>query len=189
MKLRSHKSVEYDLRHLGDNVCVGILSDSHGWIDPQIAKVLSGADVLLHAGDLCGDAVLEQLNRLTTQLVAVAGNNDHYLMSADNVEKLPLQARIRLPGGMVVLEHGHQLNGFPHPALVRRTHPEARMIVFGHSHQLLIDQNQQPWVVNPGASGAERVGLGASCIVLRIKGSQWLLEPYQVSESWQRESA
>ena len=58
-----------------DHVTVGILSDSHGFLDPRIAEAVNQCDYIVHAGDIFNAQVLEQL-KPKKKLVAVAGNND-----------------------------------------------------------------------------------------------------------------
>jgi predicted phosphodiesterase len=62
---------------------------------------------------------------------------------------------------------------------LRQRHPDARLIVYGHSHRLCCDLDAQPWVVNPGAAGRARTFGGASCLVLRIQDNGWHIEAYR----------
>ena len=163
-------------------VRVAIISDTHGYIDPHVVEVIRRCDQVIHAGDICGAHVLEQLHQLTSQVTAVAGNNDASglwpLEETHVVNALPKIARLQLPGGELVVEHGHR-HGMQQPdhASLRHTHAQARVIVYGHTHRMLVDKEHTPWVINPGAAGATRTRGGASCLILTASASkEWDVE-------------
>ena len=54
---------------------VGLISDTHGLLRPQVLDFLRGSDLILHAGDLCDTALLDELARIAP-VTAVRGNND-----------------------------------------------------------------------------------------------------------------
>ncbi|HEX5637589.1 MAG TPA: metallophosphoesterase family protein [Gammaproteobacteria bacterium] len=165
-----------------DPVRVAIISDTHGYIDPQVVEVIQRCDQVIHAGDICGAHVLEQLSRLSTQVTAVAGNNDASglwpIEETYVVNALPKVAQVQLPGGELVVEHGHR-HGMQQPdhASLRHTHARARVIVYGHTHRMLVDKDESPWVINPGAAGQTRTRGGASCLILTASASkEWEVE-------------
>ncbi len=166
-----------------DQVQVGILSDTHGWIDPQVRQVLADADYIVHAGDVLEPEVLETSADLAKsgQVLAVAGNND-YRASLRSWE-LPRVAEIRLPGGLLVVTHGDDFGAFPEHALLRRNWPQARAIVYGHTHRLTCDQEAAPWVLNPGAAGRTRLHEGPSCLMLTAQESKWVVHSYRFASS------
>lgn len=160
-------------------VTVGILSDTHGYIDPRIVDTVNACDHIIHAGDICGANVLSQLTPHIA-LHAVAGNNDYPALwptrDSDVVNALPAQIEINLPGGSIIIEHGHRLGGFPDHDQLRWDHAEARLVVYGHTHKRVIDQSAEPWIVNPGAAGRERTKGGPSCLILRASENAWDIE-------------
>jgi uncharacterized protein len=162
-----------------ETVTVGILSDTHGYLDARIAAVVNRCDFVIHAGDICGAHVLGQL-RPRKRLIAIAGNNDTRALwdanEATVVDKLPDRERLDLPGGSIVIEHGHRLGGFPDHDQLRWDHADARVIVYGHTHKRVIDQSSEPWVINPGAAGRERTKGGPSCLVLTASANDWRIE-------------
>lgn len=165
-------------------VRIGVLSDTHGWIDPNIQKTLAGADCIVHAGDVLGISVLQTLEGLAgqKQVVAVAGNNDVGGRAA-NGDDLPTVAEVRLPGGILVVTHGDQFGAAPAHESLREAWPDARVIVYGHTHRLVCDQGTLPWVLNPGAAGRTRVHDGPSCLMLTIDGEGWTVEAHQFKSS------
>ncbi|MDH5767008.1 MAG: metallophosphatase family protein, partial [Gammaproteobacteria bacterium] len=110
-----------------NNQRIAIISDTHGVIDKNIIDVIKSCDQVLHAGDICGGHILDQLNSILPDVTAVAGNNDASgLWPVDQthiVNSLPQIAEIRLPGGILVMEHGHR-HGMQQPchASLRKTH-------------------------------------------------------------------
>ncbi|MCW8851991.1 MAG: metallophosphatase family protein [Gammaproteobacteria bacterium] len=160
-------------------VTVGILSDSHGFLDPRIAEAVNQCDHIVHAGDIFNAHVLSQL-KPRKKLVAVAGNNDFSDFwreeEAEVVNDLPSTDQLELPGGKLVVEHGHRFGNHPGHEKLRASHTSARIIVYGHTHHRVIDQEAEPWVVNPGASGKVRTHGGPSCLVLHASEDIWKIE-------------
>jgi len=162
-----------------NSVTVGILSDSHGYLDPRIANIVNQCDYIIHAGDIFNADVLTQL-KPKKELLAVAGNNDFPAFwdeaEADVVKALPKNNQLSLPGGLLVVEHGHRLGNNPDHDDFRLDHADARLIVYGHTHRRVIDQDEKPWVVNPGASGKVRTHGGPSCLVLHASEDEWTID-------------
>ena len=167
------------------SVSVGILSDTHGHVDPRILEVVNKCDYIIHAGDICGAHVLEQLKPLK-KLYAVAGNNDFeaawHPSEADVVTTLPKTIELELPGGLVIIEHGHRLGGMPDHEQFRWDHAEAKMVIYGHTHKRVIDKKTEPWIINPGAAGKERTKGGPSCMTLHASESDWRIEEIVFSD-------
>jgi hypothetical protein len=169
-----------------NNVTVGILSDSHGFLDPRIAQTVNRCDHIVHAGDIFNARVLQQLQPRKS-LVAVAGNNDFPAVwnedEADVVNALPPHDTLELPGGLLFVEHGHRLGNHPEHEQFRSDHAEARLIVYGHTHHRVIDRDAEPWVVNPGASGKVRTHGGPSCMVLHASTDKWKIDTFLFEEN------
>ena len=171
---------------ISETVKVGILSDTHGHLDQRIAAVIRDCDYAIHAGDIMGAHILEQLCP-RHDVIAVAGNNDLPGIwdrdQAEIVAALPKAAELELPGGPVKIEHGHRLGGFPDHDQLRWDHAEVRLVVYGHTHKRIIDQAAEPWIVNPGAAGRERTKGGPSCLILHASEAEWTLETVLYSDS------
>ena len=163
-----------------------IISDTHGYLDERIAAIVESCDYAVHAGDIVSAQVLKAMKPKQGKVIAVAGNNDHaYVWSkaeAHIVDGLPDIAELELPGGKLVVEHGHK-HGMASPShdSLRAAHPEARVIVYGHTHKLVIDKNHSPWIINPGAAGRERTHGGPSCLVLIADENHWSVEAQRFS--------
>ncbi|HER34196.1 MAG: metallophosphoesterase family protein [Halothiobacillaceae bacterium] len=163
-------------------VTLGLISDTHGTLVPDLLPLLAECDVIVHAGDLLDPDELRQLNPRSGHVVVVLGNNDtvaQWPTGYDSMlDSLPEQAEIALPGGLLVVEHGHRVN----PARTRHQrlrarHPEARAIVYGHTHRRVIDTDETPWVLNPGAAGRQRAFGGSGFLRLTASREEWRVEP------------
>jgi uncharacterized protein len=93
----------------------------------RVHRLLTGADVILHAGDLIDASVLEALESVAPTY-AVLGNNDHSLVAT-----LPVTRTLVLDGVEIAMIHdsGPRTG---RPARLRRRFPNAAIVVFGHSH-------------------------------------------------------
>jgi len=167
---------------------IAIISDTHGIINQNILEVVKTCDRVIHAGDICGAHVLTQLEEVCSQVTAVRGNNDAPELWADDeaavVSQIPSIAEIELPGGTLCIEHGHK-HGMHQPkhCSLRESHPHAKVIVYGHTHKMVIDDETTPWVVNPGAAGSTRTNGGPSCMVLTAHANrEWDIEMLRFEE-------
>lgn len=160
---------------------VAIISDTHGYLDERIAAIVANCDYAVHAGDISNASVLQALKPQQGTVIAVVGNNDYAEMwsatESHIVDGLPEVAELDLPGGKLVVEHGHK-HGIRTPShdSLRKAHAGARVVVYGHTHRLVIDKSASPWVINPGAAGRERTKGGPSCLVLIADKNQWSVE-------------
>ena len=139
---------------MSDTVTVGILSDTHGYLDERIAEVIRDCDYAIHAGDIMGAHILDELQP-RQHVIAVAGNNDHPSIwnseESDVVSALPKTTEIELPGGTVRIEHGPRLGGFPDHDQLRWDHADVRLVVYGHTHKATNKVNDGILMFNPGA--------------------------------------
>lgn len=132
----------------GARLRVGLLSDTHGLLRPEIEAFLQGSDHLIHAGDLCDPSILERLQRIAP-VTAVRGNNDRgpWAASLNETEV------VRLAGIAIYVIHNlAELDLAQVPA-------EIRVIVFGHTHKPVAEQRDGLLYVNPGSAGPRRFKL------------------------------
>lgn len=132
-------------------VRVVVLSDTHAprrWkaCPPRVAGYLRGADLILHAGDVCVPAVLDELSAYAP-LRAVCGNND----GADVVEwGAPETLEMDITGLRLAMIHDSgQKTG--RAARMRKRFPEADLVVFGHSHIPMDLTDEGVRLFNPGS--------------------------------------
>jgi len=132
-------------------VRLGIISDTHGLLRPEVFDVFGKVDRILHAGDVGNPDILEELSALAP-VTAVSGNVD----GADLRRRAPEVADVMIDGFRFVVTHGHRL-GSPTPQNLRGMWPDADVIVYGHTHKALIhDFPDFAVAINPGSAGPRR---------------------------------
>jgi putative phosphoesterase len=161
---------------------VALVADTHGFLDERIAAEVSRCDIAVHAGDVGAGAVLAAMRPRRSVVHAIRGNNDvsskWTSSEREMLESLGTKVTLALPGGVLVAVHGDRAGpARRRHAWLRARYPHARAVVYGHSHRLCCDCSATPWVVNPGAAGRARTYGGPSCLILRIDGEHWGLEP------------
>lgn len=162
---------------------VALLADTHGHLDPRVEQVALGASIVVHAGDIGARAILDALGANGARVIAVSGNNDtpRHWPSADRdtLDALPESTCLELPGGLLVVEHGHRFPAKTRHARLRLAYPDAAAIVCGHSHRRALDDSTTPWVLNPGACGRSRAFGGPGCLYLQATGNGWHIETHR----------
>ena len=139
---------------------IGLISDTHGLLRPEVHAALAGVELILHAGDVGGEEILAELG-IIAAVRAVYGNTD----PRDHpglVDALDLT----IDGVRIHVSHGHEVRR-PAPTLLAATYA-ADVIVFGHTHRPIVERVGNALVVNPGAAGARRFDLEPSVARLRI---------------------
>jgi putative phosphoesterase len=139
---------------------IGLISDTHGLVRPDVHEALAGVERILHAGDVGGQDILDELS-LIAPVQAVWGNTDPPGMPG-LVEALSLD----IGGVRIHVQHGHEL-GRPKPEQLLAAYAED-VLVYGHTHQQVIVEAGGRLVVNPGAAGPRRFQLLPSVAILTI---------------------
>jgi hypothetical protein len=137
---------------------IGLVSDTHDLLRPEVLDFLRGSDHIVHAGDICGDQVLQALSELAP-VTAVRGNNDQGAWA----QRLRPTETLRLGG--ITLHVIHDLKELALPAA------GVRVVVSGHSHQPKVAERDGVLYVNPGSAGPRRFRLPISAGELRIAGT------------------
>ena len=138
---------------------VGVLSDTHGLLRPEVISILEGCDYILHAGDFDREAVLERLEDIAP-VYAVRGNNDFGRWASH----LPRQLTVTLGGVQFFMTHNKMD--------VSRKLGDAQVVVFGHSHQYFQQTADGRLWFNPGSCGYPRFGGGLSMAVMFLSEGQ-----------------
>jgi putative phosphoesterase len=130
---------------------IGLVSDTHDLLRPEAEAFLRGCDHIVHAGDIIGPRILEQLATLAP-LTAVRGNNDRGAWAAGLRET----ELVEIGGLFVYAIHDlAQLDIDPHAAGVD-------VVVSGHSHKPSVEVREGVLFVNPGSAGPRRFTLPIS---------------------------
>jgi len=144
----------------GSSHVIGLISDTHGMVRASVHDALAGVELILHAGDVGGHTILDELEFIAPVL-AVYGNTD-----APVDPRLAATIDREIGGLRVHVSHGHEL-GSPTPEKLLERY-SADVIVYGHTHKQLVVRAGGRLVVNPGAAGARRFKLEPSVARLTI---------------------
>lgn len=143
---------------------LGVISDTHGLLRPEVLRAFETVDHILHAGDVGPADLLIELEALAP-VTAVYGNVDGF----DLRSRLPRVAEIELDGFAIVVTHGDQL-GSPKPDDLHAAFPKADIIVYGHSHRPLLELvDKTVTVMNPGSAGPQRFDLRPSVGIMELE--------------------
>jgi uncharacterized protein len=138
-------------------VIVGVISDTHGQLRPQAIAALRGSELILHAGDVGGPEILDEL-RAVAPVVAVRGNVDTAVWAT----ALPLVEIVEAGGLQLFMLHDRQALDFD---------PKAAgfaAVIFGHSHRPGAEVRDGVLYLNPGSAGPRRFTLPITVARLRI---------------------
>jgi uncharacterized protein len=147
-------------------VRIGLVSDTHGLLDPKLEDVFRGCDRIVHGGDIVRGTVLAGLAGIAP-VVAVRGNND----LGPEFAHLPETALVDV--GELTLLAVHDLGRREKPIapagdiLARR---RVEIVVHGHSHRPGTALLDGTLFVNPGSAGPRRFSLPRTAAVLRALG-------------------
>ena len=133
---------------------IGLLSDTHGYMDEQVLSMLGEADEIWHAGDIGGLVVLDKLRNLNKPIRVVHGNID----DAKLIAEAPADLTWILEGKKFFMTHiggypGHYAKGIKS----RLTEIQPDVFICGHSHilKVIFDKELNLLHLNPGACGQE----------------------------------
>lgn len=144
------------MKNFGSPLKIGVISDTHGILRPEIFDVFSNVDHILHAGDVCSDEILDELRQIAP-VAAVRGNSD----CTPQCRKLPLFDVVKLGRAEIFLHHGHldALGKMP---------PGINIFVSGHTHLPRVELFGGILRVNPGSAGPRRPSVPVSVAVITI---------------------
>ena len=143
---------------------LGIISDTHGLLRPQVHDVFAKVDRILHAGDVGDETILDEL-QLIAPVTAVYGNTDGHTLR----RRLGDVAEVAIDGFQFVVTHGDRF-GSPRPEDLKGAWPDADVIVYGHTHRPLItDHPDFSVTLNPGSAGPKRFDLPVTVAIMETE--------------------
>jgi len=141
-------------------VRIGLISDTHNYLDPRVPEIFAGVDHIIHAGDVGLPMLLAELEAIAP-VTAVTGNTD---------EALPLrETEVVTLAGKKFLVHHIITPGFGSARVAERLKTEAPgIVVFGHTHKPFAQQFGPTLYFNPGSAGRQRFSLPRSLALMEI---------------------
>jgi len=157
---------------------VGLVADTHDVFDPKLESLFAGCALILHAGDVTRQPVLDALSAIAP-VRAVRGNNDFGPLAED----LPETALVPLGGITALLVH--DVSPASPSQAVRRTlsRSGARLVVHGHSHRPAAVLQGGILFANPGSAGPRRFRLPRSAALLEVDGRRVRVEFHDLSRA------
>jgi putative phosphoesterase len=140
---------------------IGVVSDTHGYLDPRAIAALGGVERILHAGDIGKAEIVDALER-AAPVTAVHGNVD---VGTPLARRFPASLQLVIEGARIHMTH---IGG--RPADLARALPQPRpdVYIFGHTHAALLETIDGVLFLNPGAAGRPRFGGALSVALLEI---------------------
>ncbi len=142
---------------------VGLLSDTHGFVDEALVEIFRGVDHIVHAGDVGEASVIKALER-AAPVTAVRGNID-----GGELRHLPLEAVVEIGGRRIAALHIAGSPSSPRKEareLLARLRPDA--LIVGHSHIQVIGRVQGALWINPGAAGRHGAHVERTALLLHV---------------------
>ncbi len=150
---------------------IALIADTHNLLRPELMQFVEGCDAIVHAGDICNEAVLAALAQVAP-LTAVRGNNDHGAFA----QALPLQTVLDVQGVKIAVVHElPDLRGDPAAEGIA-------VVVSGHSHRPSLETRDGVLYVNPGSAGPRRFRLPICAALLTIEGMRLSIEHTRLIE-------
>lgn len=147
---------------------LGIISDTHGLLRPEVVEILKNCDCILHAGDVDRPELLDELRYLGS-LYVVRGNND-----GDWAQNLSRTLRFKIEGIEFFMTHNKKD--------VAWNLGNAQIVIFGHSHHYFEEMIDERLWLNPGSCGRRRFGGDVTMAVMEIDSGNWKINKILFSE-------
>lgn len=124
---------------------IGVISDTHGLLRPEVKGILETCDTIIHAGDIGSEEILNTLKAISPTY-AVRGNVDR----GDWTENLPLNDVIEVAGKFFYITH------IPGNIDLDPVAAGIDIVIYGHTHTPEIFKEDAVLYVNPGSAGPKR---------------------------------
>lgn len=126
---------------------IGVIADTHSKMRPEALDVLEGSDLILHAGDVGRDEVLDALGAIAP-VIAIRGNID----KSGRAATLPDVREMEFLGHDFYMLHDVKTLDFD-------PHGRYRVVIAGHSHKPRNEWIEDVLYFNPGGAGPRRFTL------------------------------
>lgn len=145
---------------------LGLISDTHGFLDPRLTRIFKGVNHILHAGDIGPDFLIAQLEAIAP-VTAVLGNND-------NSPCFPLTQTVTLGDVKFLVHHIVSPRALTDELKARIAREKPDVMMFGHSHQKFDQVIDGVRFINPGYAGKPKFGADRSVALMEISSGKKL---------------
>jgi len=143
---------------------IGVISDTHGFLDPRVEKFFAGADHILHAGDI-GDPTIELELKFIAPVTVALGNTDLGLPFKETEV-------VMLAGNKFLIHHIVNPLALSERMEIRIRHERPDVVVFGHTHKKFSETMNGVLFFNPGYAGKPKLGAERSVAILHLDGKR-----------------
>ncbi len=147
---------------------IGVISDTHGFLDPRISKLFEGVDHILHGGDVGSPLTLLELENIAP-VTAVLGNVDMGMA-------LKLTEVVELGGQKFFLHHILEPRNLGDNLTETISRARPNVVVFGHTHKPFSETINNILFLNPGYAGKQRFNLPRSVAFLFLEDGKLRVE-------------
>ena len=137
---------------------IGVISDTHGFLDPKVFELFTGVSRILHAGDIGPDAIIVELETIAP-VTAVIGNTD------SSPTFRPTEV-VTLAGRKFLVHHIVNPYAMKEDLQLRVARERPDVVVFGHTHKAFCETIDGVLFFNPGSAGKPRFGRGRTAAIL-----------------------
>jgi putative phosphoesterase len=143
---------------------IGIISDTHGFLDPKIRGLFAGVSHILHGGDIGPSAIIAGLEAIAP-VTAVSGNTDSSPIFR------PTEA-VELAGRKFLVHHIVNPWALKEDLQLRIAREQPDVVVFGHTHRAFCETINGALYLNPGYAGQPKTGTDRSVAILHCDGRE-----------------
>jgi len=147
---------------------IGVISDTHGFLDSKIPRLFAGVEHILHAGDIGSDGIVVSLEAVAP-VTAVLGNTD-------SSPTFQLTEAVKLAGCKFLVQHIVNPRALTEELRLRIARERPDAVVFGHTHKAFCETIDGVLYLNPGYAGKPKFGLARSVAVLHCDGKRMRTE-------------
>jgi putative phosphoesterase len=138
---------------------IGVISDTHNFLDPKVAKLFAKVDHILHGGDVGMPWLMLEL-QLIAPVTAVVGNTDEAALRLRETEVVELKKR------KFLVHHIVNPQSLGDAVKARIADERPNVVVFGHTHKPFCETIGGTLFFNPGYAGKPRFGMERSVAIL-----------------------
>jgi hypothetical protein len=147
---------------------IGVISDTHDYLDPKVAELFKGVNHILHAGDIGLPWLVLQLEEIAP-VTAVLGNTDAFSQFKET-------ELVQLEGKKFLVHHVVDVRAPSDPIKRRIVREDPDVVVFGHTHKPFCQTFGRTLYLNPGYAGRQRFDLPRTVAILHCEASGFRAE-------------
>jgi putative phosphoesterase len=160
--------MDQDCPKVKSRMKIGVIADTHGYLDPQVAPLFAGVDRIIHAGDIGPARIIAELGQIAP-VTAVLGNNDAGLGYAGT-------AVLQFGGRKFLVHHLMNPQALTEAMQQRLEQERPDVVIFGHTHRLFQERIGPMLFLNPGYAGKPRANLSRSVALVHCEAAELRIE-------------